>query len=455
MVTRGGGEHPPPPFKMNMRNLTLTALAIIFLAISGVADAGEYKGKSIYLPKEIADNDFTNPDSKWNFSRMASTDNIVLFWAPGFGGNISTAPDLEGKNMKVDLANLLDKLETFYRFFYNDLKFLKPGTKADRHKMMVMLDYSLEGTAYGGTYDNEIGALWIAPNRVQDKELNCIAHELGHSFQLQIVADGEGEAWGGSGFFEMASQWMLWQVNPDWQTDEKYHLDAYRNLTHKALLHIDNIYHSPYVLEFWGEKHGLHIIGELFRQGKAGEDPIMTYQRFTGTGQKEFNDELWHFYSRMINWDIDRVRENARKYANIWDTRLVDAGGGWKRVAPENCPENYGFNAIPLAVPAKGRKIKVEFRGEAGRKGYFTKNKDKAGWRYGIVAVDSDGKSHYGEMYSAKRGVAEYTLPPDTDITHLWFVVMGAPAEHWPNIDGEENPGDAQWPYSIRMSNVK
>ena len=52
--------------------------------------------------------------------------------------------------------------------------------------MMVMLDYSLEGTAYGGDYDGQIGALWIAPNRVQDVPLNCIAHELGHSFQLQI-----------------------------------------------------------------------------------------------------------------------------------------------------------------------------------------------------------------------------------------------------------------------------
>ncbi len=45
--------------------------------------------------------------------------------------------------------------------------------------MMVMINYSLEGTAYGGDYDGQIGALWITPNRVQDEKLNCIAHELG------------------------------------------------------------------------------------------------------------------------------------------------------------------------------------------------------------------------------------------------------------------------------------
>ena len=62
--------------------------------------------------------------------------------------------------------------------------------------MMVMINYSLEGTAYGGDYDQQIGALWAAPNRIQDEKLNCVAHELGHSFQAQISCDGEGEAWG-------------------------------------------------------------------------------------------------------------------------------------------------------------------------------------------------------------------------------------------------------------------
>lgn len=411
----------------------------------------EKSGKALYIPNDLREMDLNDPNSKWSYHRMVSTPDIALFWAPGFGGNITTAPDLEGNNMKVDLANLLDKLQKFYKFFYNDLKFVKPGTKADRYKMMVMLDYSLEGTAYGGDYDGQIGALWIAPNRVQDKELNCIAHELGHSFQLQISCDGEGSGWGGCGFYEMASQWMLWQVNPDWQTDENFHLNAFRNLTHKAFLHIDNMYHSPYVLELWGEKHGLPFIAELFREGKVGEDPVMTYKRLAGMDQKSFNDEMWQNYARLINWDIDRVRENAKPYANMWSTKLTDAGGGWQRVAPENCPENYGFNAVPLPVPAKGKTVKVSFRGEAGMKGYYTKNKDKAGWRYGIVAVDTDGGTHYGEVKSSSKGEVSYSAPSETEISHLWLVVTGAPTEHWRNIDGEDNPGDAQWPYSIKI----
>lgn len=413
----------------------------------------EHHEKSIYIPADLRKLDLNDPDSKWSFHRMVSTPDIVLFWDKGFGPDISKAPDLDGNNMKVDLANLLAKLGRFYDFFYNDLGFAKPGSKADRYKMMVMLDYSLEGTAYGGDYDGQIGALWIAPNRVQDSNLNCIAHELGHSFQLQITCDGEGEAWGGSGFYEMASQWMLWQVNPEWQKDERFHLDAFADLTHKAFLHIDNIYHSPYVLELWGEKHGRPFIAELFRQGKVGEDPAMTYMRLTGLSQERFNDEMWNNYARLVNWDIDRVRDYTRGYTDIWHTDLVDAGGGWKRVAPANAPENYGFNVIPVDVPAPGKTVTVDFRGEAGRKDYYTFNKNKAGWRYGLVAIDSKGNAIYGDMEKARNGNVSFTTPAEGGIEKLWLVVMGAPTEHWRNVDGPDNPGDAQWPYSIRVVN--
>lgn len=408
-----------------------------------------FQEKAIYVPADLRKMDLNDPESKWSYKRMVSTPDVALFWAKEFGPDITKAPDLDGHNMKVDLANLMAKLQHFYDFFYKNLAFVKPGTKADKYKMMVMLDYSLEGTAYGGDYDGQIGALWIAPNRVQDQNLNCIAHELGHSFQLQISCDSEGEAWGGAGMFEMASQWMLWQVNPEWQKDERFHLDAFADLTHKAFLHIDNIYHSPYVLEIWGEKHGRPFIAELFRQGKVGEDPAMTYMRLNNMDQKAFNDEMFEIYCRLVNWDIDRVREYTRGYTDIWHTKLVDARNGWKRVAKENAPENYGFNVIPVEVPASGKSVSIDFRGEAGQKGYITTNRKHAGWRYGFIAIDKDGNAHYGAMHSASKGFL--TFRNDGDTSKLWFVVMGAPTEHMRNIDGPENPGDPQYPYSIKI----
>lgn len=430
------------------------------------SDIVAFQEKAIFIPDSLRVMDLNDPNSKWSYHRMLSTPDVVLFWAPGFGSNIATAPDLEGHNMKVDLANLMDKVQQFYNFYTNDLKFLKVGSKAEKYKMMVMLDYSLEGTAYGGDYDGTIGALWIAPNRVQDKNLNCIAHELGHSFQLQTYCDGD-QGIGGGGFFEMTSQWMLWQVNPMWQHDEKYHLDAFANLTHKAFLHFENIYHSPYVLEFWGEKHGLPFIGRMYREGTYKEDPAQVYMRLNNMAQKEFNDEMFHNYQRLVNWDIDRVRDVTRGFTDIWSTKLVDAGGGWQRVAPENAPENYGFNVIPIEVPADGKAVTVDFRGEAGRKGYTNFRTDKAGWRYGFVGIDTEGKEHYGDMQSAAKGKVSFKAPEGKKLEKLWLVVMGAPTQHWQNyepaFEADDDPSstnphavgdpvpDAQWPYSIRV----
>ena len=352
--------------------------------------------------------------------------------------------------MKVDLPGLKEKLENFYAYFYHTLQFARQGSKCDKYRMMVMINYSLEGTAYGGDYDGQIGALWITPNRVQDEKLNCIAHELGHSFQSQITCDGQGEAWGGCGFFEMTSQWMLWQVNPDWMTDEKYHWDAFKTLTHKAYLHLDNIYHSPYVLEYWGIRYGLPFIAELYRQGKRGEDPVITYKRLNSLGQKEFCDEMFDACRHFVNWDFKRVWKETRPYANQYTCKMNPSEEGWYRVAPENCPENYGFNAVPLSVPQPGSAVEVEFLGEAGREGYNSVHPEKAGWRYGFVAVTREGKSVYGEMGNNTEGVVKYIAPKDVPLAHLWLVVMGAPMEHWMNpISGEK---DAQWPYKIKIT---
>ena len=98
-----------------------------------------------------------------------------------------------------------------------------------------------------------------------EERLPVIAHELGHSFQIQISCDGHGHGIGG-GFYEMTSQWMLWNVNPEWPTDENYHWKAFIDQANLQFLDIENIYHSPYVLEYWSMKRGIDFIDELFRQ---------------------------------------------------------------------------------------------------------------------------------------------------------------------------------------------
>ena len=386
--------------------------------------------KSIFLPDSIKCYDLNDNNSPWSWHRTAQTENLIFFWEKGFGDDTSNPPQLDGHPMAFDLKNLENRVEYFYHYFRDTLKFTLPDSKANRYKMMVMINYNLDGTAYGGTYDDFIGALWVAPNRIQDSKLNCLAHELGHCFQLQIPADSVGDAWGGSGFYEMTSQWMLWRVNPNWLTDENYHFEAFKKLTHKAYLDISNIYHSPYVIEWWAEKRGLTSIAELYREGKKGDDPVITYKQKYGLTQAQFNDEMIECYQHIVDFDYKHARKETRPYACTFDTPMKEVGKGVITPEEEFIPEEYGFNAIRLKEAKAGGKVTADVKGE--------------NLRYALVAVPDNGAPVYGKPTST--GKVSLALP--TNLKAAYLIVMGAPSEHQ-QLDYEGK--NRQYPYTVKL----
>lgn len=415
-----------------MKRSYLFLCLLISLATTALAQ------KQVFLPDSLRCYDLNDDNSRWSWQRTAETDNVILFWEKGFGHDLSNPPMLDGKSMHVDLDNLMQRVETFYTYFRDSLRFTLPGSKADRYKMMVMLNYSLEGTAYGGTYDNFIGALWVAPNRVQDRKLNCIAHELGHSFQLQIPADSISDAWGGSGFYEMTSQWMLWHVNPDWLTDENYHFEAYRKAIHKAYLDGENIYRSPYVLQYWARKRGKTCIADLYRNGLRGEDPVITYQRLYGLTQQQFCDEMIDACQHIVPLDLGHAWSETRQYACTFDSPMQSVGKNRYAPADEVIPEDYGFNAIRLQPIRAGRKVTAVVESDSTM-------------RYGFVAVTADGKAHYGAPVSS--GKATFTIPRGQEVSALYLVVMGAPTEHKMLTWWNRTP-NRQYPYVVEFKGV-
>ncbi|MBP5338166.1 MAG: hypothetical protein J6Z14_02525 [Prevotella sp.] len=407
-----------------MKKHLLVALALLlFGPAAGLAQ------KRVYIPEDLRGMNLESDTSKWCWRRSAETRDLIFMWERGFGNDLQNPPQLEGRAMAFNLSVLMERVQSFYTFFRDTLGFAnKPVSKADRYKMMVMVMYSLEGTAYGGTYDNYIGALWVAPNRIQDKTMNCMAHELGHSFQSQIMADSVGQCWGGTGFFEMASQWMLWQVNPWWLRDENYHFEAFKTLTHKAFLSLDNIYHSPYVLQWWSDLHGRKCIADLFRQGRIGEDPVVTYKRVYGLSQEDFCQEMLRGYQHLVNLDFNHARTETRPYACTWQTPLDTLRGGWFR--PKNTLEDYGFHIIPLPG-GKTSGVKV-------------KGKDL---RWALVGVTPDGQAVYGKPQQSR-------LPAvSSGYAHRFVVVMAAPATHemLPRPHRSEPPKQRLYPYDIKF----
>ncbi len=275
--------------------------------------------------------------------------------------------------------------------------------------------------------------------------MNCMAHELGHSFQLQIPADSVGDAWGGSGFFEMTSQWMLWQVNPDWLTDENFHFEAFKKLTHKAYLHLENIYHSPYVIQWWSDLHGRKSIAELYRQGRIGEDPVMTYKRIYGLSQDDFNREMLRGYQHLVNFDFKHARKETRQYActfgtelNLGKEGLGKIGGGHR---PKNFPEEYGFNAILLDSLVDIQKpVEIEVRGVSNL--------------HALTGITTDDEEIYSDI-----NAEHFEVPEGKTLKHLYLIVMGAPEKHYMiPMPTEENPEPPKaeletFPYEFWVNN--
>ena len=411
-------------------------IRFIFSIVLGISVCSLSAQKKIYIPKDLQKMNMESDTAQWSFKRSAETRDLVFFWERGFGHDLQDVPQLEGKPMNINLSVLMERLQSFYTFFRDTLGFGNSNSHADHYKMMVMLMYSLDGTAYGGTYDDFIGGLWVAPNRIQDKTMNCMAHELGHSFQLQIPADKAGDAWGGSGFYEMTSQWMLWQVNPWWLRDENYHFEAFKRLTHKAYLTMENIYHSPYVIQWWSDLRGRKTIAELYRQGRRGDDPVITYKRMFNLSQQQFCYEMLRGYQHLVDFDFKHARKETRPYAQTWSTRLDTLCTGW--FVPKDTLEDYGFHIIPLTIGKKMPRPRVVTTGKTAESSVM----------WALVGIDNKGCPVYGEPGQNRLA--------DKDLQKLYLVVMGAPKEHRPlyqpfNEEDKSAGDDAPRHYLYRL----
>ena len=411
--------------------------------------------KEVYIPKEILEQDFENPESNWCRQRMRLTPNFTILWEKGFGNDPSHAPDLDGKNMCVDLDALAEHAEEIYDMYRNKMKFVGDYSKCDVYRMLIYLKYNNDNTAWGGSRDNTIGAVTqICPGHIR-RSWNMLAHEIGHCFQQQIGCDRIPHDYFGHkhGLCELCSQWGLWNYNNNWVSDELIHLNNYILLTHKPFLHRALCGRAPYILEYWSEKYGITFIGELYREGHNGEDVVTVFRRMMNMGQQQFCDEVFDAFRHTVNLDFKLNWEGNRELGLKFGVDYDKSNEYWQ-VPVEICPESYGYNAINLDFPSPGQTVTVHFEGLIPHSPYISNHSDNAGWRYGFVMVDDKGKSHYGEKSSSIMGTVSFTAPQGITIKKLWLVVMGAPTVHWDMPDDEQNQGliDAQWPYRIRVT---
>ena len=440
-----------------------------------------------YKPKDFMDMNMLRSDSKWSFVRSRQSTHFIVFWEAAFGKD----PNAVGVSdaMRVDVDDLLKKAEEFYTINVTKLKFAEVGngkSNLDTYKMEIYLLYQSEWLATGSGYDDVVGALWVNPGTCKPVG-SVIAHEIGHCFQYQVYADlvasgasandftrgfryGFGGN-GGNGFWEQTAQWQSYQSYP-LEAFQSYNFGVYTENYHRHICHEFQRYASYFIHYYWADKHGIDFIGKLWREAKSPEDPIQAYMRMNSLTVDQVNAELYDAVCKFVTWDLDAIRATGSNYIGKLTYKFYQLPDGSYQVAYSRCPGTTGYNVIPLNVPAAGTVVTTQFTGmnagsplAPGDPGqysdegktltattYNNSSQIRAGWRYGYVALLSNGQRVYGEMNMNSSSNVTYTVP--TGCTKLWFVVLGAPSTYTANAWDEKESNDDQWPYTVKFTNT-
>lgn len=462
--------------------------AVLTLNPAEILDYDKYYTPAAYNEGfEKGSENMLRSDARWSWWRMKQSEHFFVFWEPGFGDDPGAESVPEA--LRVDIDDLLAKAEQFYRTNIETLKFADTGQNKsflDKYKMEIYLLYQTEWLATGSGYDNTIGALWVNPSTCQPVG-STIAHEIGHSFQYQVSCDKvlNGEAdfsqvgfrygygpngEGGNGFWEQCAQWQSFQDYPAELFG--YHVDVWKANYHRHFNHEWMRYASYWLQYYWAQKHGIDVVGKIWKESRYPEDPLMTYQRlYCGGNLKALYAELYEYATRMVTYDIDGIHNYATETARNYSTKLYDAEDGFYQVAYASCPGTTGFNIIPLNVPQAGQTVKVHFEGlppgsklaadDPGnrvdadgnvvaqvRTYNMNSGNSDAGWRYGFVAV-VNGVPRYALMNTENKCKVSYDVPQDTE--KLYLVIMGAPAQYNSHPWNDDEADDEQWPYKVKF----
>jgi len=415
----------------------------------------------IYKPKSMQNMDWTSTESEWCYPRSKQSDHFILFWGKGYGSNNPSSTNVDSK-YRVDIDDLLAKAESFYNLNVNTLKFATVGngtSKLDQYKMMIFLYYEDGWRATGSGYDDTIGALWISPQTCRPVG-STIGHEIGHSFQYQVSCDlgtSHGFRWGfggngagGNAFWEQTAQWQAFISYPDELFSSWF--DPYLDNYQKHLIHEDYRYANYMIHQYWAQKRGITVIGKIWQASQSYEDPIQVYQRLYGLTVSQLNDELYDAASKFVTWDIDNIRTLGASKIGAHHYKMNLMSDGAFQPDPSFCPQTTGYNVMPLEVPVAGTIVTAAFQGLPNASGYNQVDASIAGWRYGFVALSTNGTRSYSTMFSSASGNATFTIP--VNCSRLWFVVSGAPTRYNPHAWDDNNSNDEQWPYKVKFQNT-
>ncbi|MEI3798428.1 MULTISPECIES: DUF6055 domain-containing protein [unclassified Chitinophaga] len=423
--------------------------------------------KTVYIPPEFSTDPYL---STWSYSRSYQSANFVVFWGSVVGTNPATYSD---PNLAFNPQAVCDTLEKIYIKFITDIGFCSDAATKNlgKYKLIIVMNDTWgtggpSGWAFGGTYGNTIGAMWVHPNATRDGGVT--SHELTHSLQGMIAIQENANC----GFNDYEPAGFFWETHANFMRTQMYPRFASDDLPRwmaTSMFHFSSTRHhydAFKMLWYMQQTDGITMVNRLWKESirtssTAGEHPLMTYRRLKSWTQSQLNNFMYDYVKREVACDYtvnnfgaiykaERDRLKVQEPHYIWrlytNLQQISATTGRYKIDNASAPQDYGYNIIPLYTTCSARNVTVKFKGH-------TEVNTTAGWRYGFVATLANGNiSRYGATATANEGEISFTM--NSNETQLYLVVMGAPTTHTTYVWEPGWPKIKRYPYELRIANA-
>jgi carbonic anhydrase/acetyltransferase-like protein (isoleucine patch superfamily) len=373
-------------------------------------------------------------------AHLVESDHFVARWNDGDGVELSDA----------DLRKGLETLERIRTFYLNTVGFSEPY-EGDAVKYKASINISNKGWATGSGTGKKDPAMWLHFNAFKDD--HALAHEFAHCLQYSTMGmrDSLCVGW----FWESHAEWMAHQMFPDqagcsFQLLEAPHLyygstrDRYGNW--QFWEYIKDTFGYSAINDMWSKAK------KLGEPGYKEEDPLSVLARNMEWSMSNLNDQFGLWAMHNVTWDYKNGKALRRIYGSYDDRsglrrnrvsilKVIDETKGRYMIPEYRAPQRGGYNLVRIMPEGSGKKraVHVRFKGlvqdepaVAEFKGEF-ENEPKSvpdpnsDWRWGLVAVDQEGKPRYSALQRGAQADLSFSLREDDK--EVWLAVAATPSE--------------------------
>lgn len=423
----------------------------------------------------------------WKDAHVREGQDVILAWGDRAGADPTRAP----AELRFDAARAVAQLDALYALDVHDLDVVDEDGAIGRHKILVVVDgtwstgpgapaSTVVVPQGGGLAQSERGATGsvvdgVGVLRVDVPSLTARGHESATAPVTEAPAPVGGSEFDPSwelarGFAEVVQGFAVLDTPGGFATDDAatfWAASAAYLATVAAPGGVGNpadLVRSPQLhwasprlgdgswllLQYLAERDGEQLLGTMWREAEAGEDPLTTYKRLTGLSQADLNRRVAEYALRTVTWDFMNRSAVAAGVDQLDPVLLADrttpveaveGDPGHYRVLDAFAPSDYGFTIVRLEPDPGVQDIRVRVRGHD--------DAADAGLSFGFVAMRGDVPRYSPVTESLDEQVQLRLRPGEHE---AFLVVVGTPTVNHPHGASDGFGDVARYAYEFRVS---